>query len=92
MDGFIIDLSTATVSSLRPFSSIIGATCATPSRVSTPRMLRTGAKSPGMSRATEMASRVRTTARFDWEVMGIDDMMPQKAPGGRFVRPRQLRK
>ena len=65
--GFSIDLRTATVSSLSPRSSIIGATWATPSRVSTPRMVRTGANSPGISRAMETASSARTTRRC-WKV------------------------
>ena len=68
IEGFIIDLRTARVSSLRPRSSIIGATCAIPSRVSTPRMVRTGANRPGISSPNDRTSR-RRTRRLASEVM-----------------------
>jgi hypothetical protein len=62
--GFIIVFSIATASSLSPRSSISGVTRAMPSRVSTPRIVRTGASRPGISSAREHASSANTTVRL----------------------------
>ena len=75
-DGFIIDFSTAIVSSLSPFSSITGATCAIPSLVRTPRIVRTGANRPGTSRPIEQTSSARTTRRLDCGVINGEHIMP----------------
>jgi hypothetical protein len=67
--GFIKPLRAAIVSSPRPCSSIVGATCAIPSRVSTPRIVRTGASRPGIRMAMEQATSASTVRRLDRVVM-----------------------
>src|SRR5688572_16162401 len=78
------------VSSLSPFSSIIGATCAMPSRVNTPRMVSTGANSPGMRRMTETTRRKRTSQRV--EVIGIQDRGELSRPAQVVCAVRQIAK
>jgi hypothetical protein len=70
--GFITDFSTVIVSSLSPLWSIVGAIWAMPSRVRTPRIVRTGANRPGTSRPMDASSRSSTTSRADREVIAID--------------------
>ena len=65
VSGFIIDLRTPITSLLMPLSSIVGATAAMPSDVSTPRMLSTGSHTPWDQEAKDTTSYTRISARPD---------------------------